>query len=126
MTMTITKVVATSDTKPDHDRSRRASGCGAKDAVGVTLLMPLHPEHAERRAFGDGGIEAGGEGEAEHVAGLRGVDDAVVPQPRGGVPRIALRLIIVAHRLLEGFGLLRRPLGGVAVDGRQHACRLLA
>ena len=79
--------------------------------------MPLHPEHAEARSFVDRGVEAGGKGEAEDVSGLDGVDDAVVPQSRGGVPRVTLRFVVVADRLLEGFGLLGRPLVGVAVDG---------
>src|SRR5207237_2423089 len=59
-------------------------------------------------------------------AGLVGVDYAVVPQPRGGVPGIALRLVIVADRLLEGFRLLRRPFVSITVDGGEDACRLLA
>ena len=64
-------------------------------------IMRLHPEHAELRPLGDRRVQRCGEGEAEHVAGLRGVDDAVVPQPRGRVPGIALRFVIVADRLLE-------------------------
>src|SRR4051812_22099129 len=79
-----------------------------------------HSEHAELRALGDRRVQRCGEGEAEHVAGLGGVDDTIVPQPRCRVPRIALRLVIVADRLLEGFSLLRRPFVSVAVDGREH------
>ncbi len=36
------------------------------------------------------------------------------------------RLVILADRLLEGFGLLGRPFVGVAVDGGEHARGLLA
>src|SRR4051794_18532138 len=59
----------------------------------------LHPENAELRAFRDGRVQRRGEGEAEHVPGLRRVDDAVVPQPGSRVPGIALRFIVLADRL---------------------------
>ena len=88
--------------------------------------MPLHPEHAELRPFGNGGVQRRGEGDPQHVAGLRGIDDAIVPQPRGRVIRVALLLVFGADRRLEGFRLFGRPVGRVTVNGRQHARRLLA
>src|SRR4029078_9912555 len=58
-------------------------------------------------------------------------DDAVVPQPRGGVVRIALFLVLRADRRLEGVFVRRAPfpavgLDVVALDGRQHRGGLLA
>ena len=46
-------------------------------------------------------IAFGGDGEAEreHVAGLAGVDDAVVPQARGGVERRRLPVKLPLDRL---------------------------
>src|SRR5438270_11849679 len=87
---------------------------------------PSHPKYAELRPVRNWRVQRGGEGEAEDVARLRGVDDAVVPQPGGRVPRIALRFIIVADRLLEGFRLFGRPFVGVAVDGGEDAGGLLS
>ena len=54
-------------------------------------------------------VQRGGERQAQHVAGLAGIDDAVVPQPRRGVIGIALVLVLLADRRLEGFLLFRRP-----------------
>src|SRR3546814_15299819 len=59
-------------------------------------------------------------------ARLRGIDDAIVPEARGGVIGMAFIFIFLPDWRLEGFGLLRRPFVGVAVDGRQHRRRLLA
>src|SRR3954454_5161942 len=93
------------------------------------MSWPLHPEDAVADVF-HGGVGAGGERQAEDGAGLCGIDHAVVPEPGGGVVRVALRLVLVADRLLEGFLVLGRPLlaaglDAVAADGRQHAGRLL-
>ena len=70
----------------------------------------LHPEHAES-GVGDGGVEAGGEREGQHAPRVCGGDDAVVPQPRRGVIRIAFVFVFLADRRLEGFGLLGRLAG---------------
>src|SRR3954465_1135600 len=80
---------------------------------------------AERR------VRARREGETEHGAGLRRVDDAVVPEAGGGVVRVALVFVLVADRRLERLFLLGRPLLAaglepVAAHGREHAGRLLA
>src|SRR4051812_9502629 len=68
------------------------------------------------------GVRTGGQGEAQHGAGLRGVDDAVVPEPGGGVVGVPLRLVLLADRLLErllvlGGPLLAAGLDAVAPDG---------
>src|SRR3954465_5007075 len=81
-------------------------------------------ERAQRR------VGARREGEPEHGAGLRGIDDAVVPEAGGGVVRVALVLVLLADRRLERLFLLRRPLPAAGLDavtahGRQHAGRLL-
>src|SRR5205085_1759151 len=59
----------------------------------------LHPEDAvaERGELGPG---ARRERESQHVAGPHRVDDAVVPQPGGGVVRVALLLVLRPHRRL--------------------------
>ena len=69
--------------------------------------------------------------EAEHAARVGGVDDAVVPQPRGGEVRVALALVLRADRRLERLLVLGAPgaalgLDRVAPDRREHARRLLA
>src|SRR5205085_7072790 len=86
----------------------------------------LHPEYAELRPVGDWRVQRRGKCQPQDVTRLRGVDDPVIPQPRGRVPGIALRLIVLPDRLLEGFGLLGRPFVGVTVHGRKYARRLLA
>jgi hypothetical protein len=46
---------------------------------------------------------------ALYLAGVSGIDDAVVPQPRGGVERMALLLVLGQDGLLEGGLLLGSP-----------------
>src|SRR4029450_8847542 len=55
-----------------------------------------HPEDTEPGRLGRRRVETGGEREAEHRAGLRGIDHAVVPQPRGGVIGMALLFVLLA------------------------------
>src|SRR3954449_13129299 len=93
------------------------------------MSWPLHPEDAVADVF-HGGVCAGGQRQAEDGAGLGGVDHAVVPEPGGGVVRVALRLVLVADGLLERLFVLGRPLlaaglEAVAADGREHAGGLL-
>src|SRR6266700_572457 len=75
-----------------------------------------HPEDAVA-----GGVERGvgrhRQGQAEHPAGVGGVDDPVVPQPGCRVVRVALRLVLVADGLLERLFLLRRPVSATRLDG---------
>src|SRR5882762_11096308 len=64
------------------------------------FLAALHPEDAEVGRL-DRRVEAGREGKAEHHAGLRRVDDAVVPEPRAGVVGVTLGLVLLQQRRLE-------------------------
>ena len=87
--------------------------------------LTLHAKHAETLRL-DRRVERGGDRQAEYAAGVGGVDDAVVPQPRTGVIRVTLSLVLLADRRFEGFFLLGRPglAGGfdaVTLDGGQHA-----
>src|SRR5882724_9003357 len=86
----------------------------------------LHSEDAELRTRRDGAVQRRMEGEAENVAGLHGVDDAVVPEARTGVIGIALALIARPYGCLERLCLFRRPPLRVAMDGRQDRGGLLA
>src|SRR3954469_18085356 len=93
--------------------------------------IPSHPEDAVAgrrgflgRAVGQRGARARGEGEAEHRTGLQRVDHPVVPQPRRGVVRAALSLVLLADRRPERLLVLRAPLLAarfqlVALDGRE-------
>src|SRR6476661_9785681 len=56
------------------------------------MSWPLHPEDAVADVF-QRGVGARGERQAEHGAGLCGVDHAVVPEPGGGVVRVTLELV---------------------------------
>src|SRR6476646_9090530 len=67
----------------------------------------------------------------QHAPGVGRIDDAVVPEPRSGVIRIALLFVLLADRRLERFFFLRAPVpalafDAVALDRRQHAGGLLA
>src|SRR4051812_7883896 len=76
---------------------------------------PSHAEDAvadvlERR------VGAGGQGQTQHGAGVGGVDDAVVPEPGGGVVGVSLVLVLLADRRLERLLLLGRPLLPAGLD----------
>ncbi len=60
-----------------HRRDLRGEEEQREDHAGYIL------KDAELRALGDRRVQCDGESEAEDVAGLDGIDDAVVPQPRG-------------------------------------------
>src|SRR5438045_5041373 len=94
------------------------------------VTLPLHAEDAEARLLLWSAARHG-EREAQHAAGIRGIDDAVVPEPRGGVVGVSLALVLVADRRLEGLLLVLRPgalpgLDAVALHGGEHRGRLLA
>src|SRR3954463_11200327 len=89
------------------------------------MSWPLHPEDAVADVF-HGGVGAGGQGQAEDGAGLRGVDHAVAPEPGRGVVGVSLRRVLAPDRLPDRLFVLGRPLlaaglEAVAADGRQHA-----
>ena len=83
----------------DEDGVEHSTGSGLRD-----VACGSHPEEAEAR-LGQRGARDDVEREAEQVAGVGGVDDAVVPQARGRVVRVALLLVLRADRRLE-LGLL--------------------
>src|ERR1700730_11175873 len=62
-----------------------------------------HPEDAEAGGLGRRRVEAGGERQPKHHARVGGVDDAVVPDARGGVIGVALTLVLGADRRFERF-----------------------
>src|SRR5947209_13855123 len=82
-------------------------------------VMASHPEDAVVR-LGNGGVVGGGDGQRQREAGVARVDDAVVPQAGGRVIGVALAVVLVPDRLLEGLFLL---LGGEAalLHRGQHA-----
>src|SRR5450631_1915 len=91
--------------------------------------FPLHAEDAEARLF-DGRIQGCSESEAEDPARVGRVDDAVVPEPRRRIVRMALPLVLLADRILERILVRLRPLlafrlEAVAPNGREHRGRLL-
>src|SRR4051794_26018355 len=59
----------------------------------------------------------------QYGSGVGGVDDAVVPEPCGGVVRVALVLVLLADRRLERLFLVR---GHVAANGGEDRRGLLA
>src|SRR5665213_1438360 len=95
----------------------------------LNMRLPSHAEHAEAR-LGNRYRKTCGQSQAEAHAGIGRVDDAVVPEPCGGVVGMPLLLVLGAY----GCGKLRlfvcTPLTAPGADrvpphGRQHARRLL-
>src|SRR5580704_3083803 len=60
-----------------------------------------HPENSKLRLL-DRRIEAGRNGQRQQAAGVRRIDDAVVPQARARVIGMALRFVLGADRRPEG------------------------
>src|SRR5580658_1606637 len=93
------------------------------------LFVALHAEHAEARRLLRG-VAYRRQAKAQHAPGVTWVDDPIVPQPRRGIIGMPLALVLLADRALEGLLILLRPLPRaafelIALDGRQHARRLL-
>src|SRR3954468_2656790 len=88
----------------------------------TSCLCASHPKDAELRLF-DRGVQGCGDGEAEQAPGIGRIDDAVVPEPRARIVGMALGLVLLAQRLLEGFLVLFRF--EIAADGSEDARRLL-
>src|SRR5437764_10109626 len=104
----------------------------AVDAPWLMLSMTRqsHPEHPKPRLF-DLRVVSNRESQPQIRARLGGIDDPVVPQACRGVVGASLRVILGQDRigdgaLLAGRELLPLPRELVALDGRQHAGRLLA
>src|SRR5262245_46917521 len=89
--------------------------------------------HAEDTEGGrrDGRVECCRDAEGERVAGLERIEDAVVPEARGGVVGAALGLVLGERRGGELLALLGRHrlaarLELLELDGEQRLRRLLA
>src|ERR1700760_3571780 len=54
--------------------------------------VPLHPENAEARLRRNGAVQRRVKGEAEDIARLDRIDDAVVPETRAGVGGVPFAL----------------------------------
>ena len=67
----------------------------------------LHAEHAELRRR-DRRVEAGRQAKRQRLAGPRRIDDAVVPEARGGVVGRSLALVLLEDRLPDGAARRRR------------------
>src|SRR5574343_165892 len=109
---------------------RVATGPFSSISRAVNMVCSLHPEDAELRFFGRC-IHRGGKAEAEHAAGICRIDDAIVPEARRGVVGVALRLVLLADRCLEGGLFVGAPglasgFDAVALDSGQHAGCLFA
>src|SRR3546814_14201108 len=91
------------------------------------IIGTSHPEHAEARLL-DRGVECSGEAEGQNLPCPGGMNDAIVPESRGSIERVALLLEPVEYRLLEGGLLLGTPrlaatLQRLAPPGPQYAAR---
>src|SRR5581483_7007126 len=82
--------------------------------VTALVLRRLHPEHAEAPPALDRVGVDGGEAHAEDVAGVAGIDDAVVVEPGREVQRQRLRfdLVLGGPAALGVLGLVDLPAGG--------------
>src|SRR5579875_373129 len=90
--------------------------------------LMLHPEDAEVRRR-DRSIKARRDRHRQNPARVFGIDDAVIPQSRAGVIRMALGLVLPANSGLETPLLRLGPgsaAGAVAPHRRQHVGRLFA
>jgi hypothetical protein len=97
-------------------------------SVSLWFAFNLHAEDAELGRQ-DGGVERCGNAEAQRTPRLRRVEDAVVPDARGGVVGMALSFVLLTDRRLEFLlvffaPLLARDFHAVALDGGQHRGRL--
>ena len=70
---------------------------GRDRAVCVSAGSRSHPEHPVG-GVGGPGAGRGGQAQRQQLARVAGVDDAVVPEPRGRVPGRALALVVVDDR----------------------------
>src|ERR1700761_9771141 len=82
-----------------------------------------HPEDAVANG-GERRVARRGQRQPEDPPRIRRVDHPVVPQPRGRVVRVALRLVLVPDGLLERLFLRVRPGGGI--PGNTGRCDLVA
>src|SRR5688572_7914031 len=89
-----------------------------------------HSEYAEA-GFWNGLPQLDAQSQRQAHARVDRVDDTIVPEPRGGVIGIALRLVLLANRRLERRFFVAAPRSTLAFDdvaphGGQHVGSLLA
>src|SRR5471030_2276625 len=95
----------------------------------VSLIRTSHPEHAEL-GLADRLVHRRRQCQRQGHARVGRIEDAVVPDARGGVVWMALALVGFADRFLERLFLVLWPLAALGLDivapyRRQHAGRLL-
>src|SRR4051794_6383190 len=94
-------------TSPRPPRGRRTRGIGGEDDPPSSWRTTndakrrSHAKHAERR-LRDRRVQRSRDAEREHASRVERVDDAVVPQARGRVVRVALRLVLRADLVAVG------------------------
>ena len=123
----------------DGHRAHAHAAGGADDAAGDFAaigdqqrgIMRITSGTRRSACRGIGALRLADSARPSTSRGLRRIDHAVVPEPRGGDNRDALGLVARADRRLEGLLVLGRPgpalrFDAVAVDGGEHAGGLLA
>src|SRR5262249_62432369 len=84
----------------------------------------LHAEHAEAPGL-ERRVARRCQRQREYAPGITGVYHPVVPEPRRRIIRMALALVLLADRVLEGLLFGSRPLAPAALQllalyGREH------
>src|SRR6059058_2786142 len=74
-------------------------------AMMTPLLRPLHPEHPVLR-LRNRRAARGFDRQAERVAGLERIENAVVPDPRRRIVGARLVVVLLEYRRQDGVGLL--------------------
>src|SRR5882757_73535 len=71
------------------------------------MLIVSHPEHAVMR-FADRRIQRDADGHAERIAGIDGIEDAIVPHFRGGIIGALMAAVFLEDRIADFIDLIRR------------------
>src|ERR1700731_133722 len=83
--------------------------------ITVSNMSSLHPKDAVGR-LAEGSVRTRAQCQGQNGARVEGIDDAVVPEPRGGIVRVALGLVALANGSAEGLLLLRTPLFAASLE----------
>src|SRR4051794_2483074 len=103
----VTRAFCSSSMRTESEEGGAADCRSARKRTSVRMS---HPEDAELR-FRNRRVEGGGERERKNGAGLRRIEDAVVPQARRGVVRASLGLVFLEGGALERGDLALRHRG---------------